>query len=217
MNKICYLPIFICVLLFSCLEVNAQKTKSRFLKEAKEAFEVGDCERAARNYEMAVKLDNATDVNLKEEIDKCMEVTKATNEIQLKDSVFNCDYLDYYFYMDGVAMTYEMASNAAKKCSIGDCYCWRLPTKDELKLIIDYHVKQNVLYPAAIKEKDYWSSSESQFDCYTYRYGHFENINIQDINTSAYSIFVKDKKNGNANDTIIIKRVIKNTTTTTYE
>ena len=165
------------------------------MQEAKNALRVGDCQRASDNYDMAKKLDGISDADVEKAIALCIKNSEAdTSVIQsepAKDSVFTCDYLDYYIYMDGVVMTYEMAKVAVKKSKFCNYSKWRMPTIDELQKIVDYHYK---VISKEIEDYRFWSlTKNSSGSLYTYKVDSRSTYSST-ISNKFSCIFVRDNK-----------------------
>ena len=196
--------VLICAAMSMLNIVVAQENQSRFLQEAKNALRVGDCQRASDNYDMAKKLDGISDADVEKAIALCIKNSEAdTSVIQSvsqKYSVFTCDYLDYYFYMDNLAMTYDRAELAAKGSKYANHSDWRIPTIEELQLIIDYHCGINSNFPQNIGKKRYWSStSDGSSSKYYYGYNNGKSsCIITDLDNKKYCVYVRKNKNGSS-------------------
>lgn len=192
MNKIFNCSVLLCLFVFLCYGSVAQTNESRFLQEARNALKEGDCKRASDNYEMAKKLDDVTDVDVEKAIALCKPADK--------DCIYTCDYLDYYFYLGGVEMAYDIAEHAAKKSKFGEYSDWRLPTIKELQMVIDYHCK-SVSNDNVIKDKKFWSSTPKTSDplyVYTYKFDRplYDSYCYKRSNSKKYScVFVRNNKN----------------------
>ena len=202
--------VFACAAMFVLNVALAQENQSRFLQEAINALREGDCQRALDNYDMAKNLDSelfdsVTGANVEKAIALCFENEakgSATDSPKVhKDSVFTCDYLDYYFYMDNLAMTYDRAELAAKGSKYANHSDWRIPTIEELQLIIDYHCSINSDFPQNVIRKNYWSSTSnsSSYNRYYYGYNYGKNsCSITDLDNKKYCVYVRNNKNASS-------------------
>lgn len=132
----------------------SESGKFEGMKTVYQALLSNDCDKAYQAYIECQLHFGLEDADLENQIKDCRKIKAENEKPKATEGVQEVGDLEYCVYLNGTKMSWNSASEAAKKFRIGGHSDWRVPTVSELQIVLQQMDKESYMYV----EERHWSS-----------------------------------------------------------